>query len=342
MSTIRDVASLAGVSVSTVSIILNGKAQDRKISSATQGKVLDAVKALNYRPNVSAKKLRDGLKKEYSIAIYWASDYRTHFLARLITGIQSEVLKYDYPISIVICPYKNDFLHLEKGLFKGAFDAAVIANTSPVDMDHLNKLPPSIPFVLYNRVAERYNTVTIDNFAAGCKAAMLFIENGYKKIGMVLSKNPYLAMSNRSKGFAETCSINNVKIQNEHIIIAPDNSIHGGAVAAEQLLQLHCRPQAVFCDSDALAQGMLYVFHQNQIHIPEELAIIAMGMGNPEANKYSIPSLTVVEVPIEKIASECIRLIIDVLEHHIDTPTHIQYDSPLIIRESCAARNPVT
>ena len=337
MTTIKHVASLAGVSVSTVSIILNGKANDRKISPETQHKVLEAVKALNYRPNVSAKKLRSSTNKEYSIAVYWASDYRTHFLARLITGIQAEVLKYEYPINIVICPFKNDFLHLEKGLLNGAFNAAIIANTSLADMEYLNATPPKIPFVLYNRVSEQYNTVTIDNFEAGRKAAMLFIENGCTDIGMILSKTPYLAMSDRSHGFIETCRANNAAIRDEHIIVAADNSIHGGALAAEQFLQLKHRPQALFCDSDALAQGMLYVLHKHRVRIPEDLSIIAMGMGNPEANKYSIPSLTVVEVPIEKIAAECVRLIIDVLEHNAEPPIHIHYDSALIIRESCVS-----
>ncbi len=337
MSTIKDVANLAGVSVSTVSIILNGKAADRKISADTQQKVLESVKTLNYRPNVSAKKLRSSTNKEFSVAVYWASDYRTHFLARLITGIQAEVLKYDCPINIVICPYKNGLLHAEKGLLNATFDAAIIANTSHEDMAHLNAAPPKIPFVLYNRESEQYNTVTIDNFAAGRKAARLFIEHGLTNIAMVLSKTPYLAMSARSQGFIETCQASGAPIQAENILVATDNSIQGGALAAEQLLQLPARPQAVFCDSDALAQGMLYTLYQHGIRLPEDLSLIAMGMGNPEANRYSIPALTVVEVPIETIASECIRVLMEVLEHRVEPPVHIQFDSTLIIRETCRA-----
>lgn len=335
MSTIKDVATLAGVSVSTVSIILNGKAKDRKISEETQTKILEAIKALNYRPNVSAKKLRTNNHKEYTIGVYWASDFRTNFLARLITGIQSEILTYKYPVNIVICPYKNNYLHLEKGLANGnTFDAAIIANTSVADMEFLNSTVPKMPVVLYNRYSEQYNTVTIDNFDAGKKAAMLFINNQITDIGVVLFKDSYLAMSVRSQGFIDTCNKHSIKIPDEKIITT-ENSILGGVLAAEMFLKLKDRPKAIFCDSDSLAQGMLHVLNNHHINVPQDLAIIAIGLGSPEANKYSTPPLTVVEIPIEKIAAECVKLILGVLEHTIDTPTHISYDTDLIIRDSC-------
>ena len=212
MPTIRDVAALSGVSVSTVSIVLNGQAEDRKISLETQNKIRDAIKSLGYRPNMSAKKLRSAVDKEYTIGIYWASDFRTNFLSRLLTGMQPEIMSYPFPIHIVICPYKNDYLYREKGLRSAnTFDAAIIANTSVADMEYLNAQPPQIPFVLYNRTSEKYNSVTIDNYDAGRKAAQLLLDKGVKNIGAVLFRNTYLAMSIRSRGFIETCAKNNAK-----------------------------------------------------------------------------------------------------------------------------------
>jgi LacI family purine nucleotide synthesis repressor len=335
MSTIKDVAALAGVSVSTVSILLNGKAKDRKISLDTQNKVAEAIKTLNYRPNMSAKKLRSTTDKEYTIGVYWASDFRTNFLARLITGIQSEIIAYPFPINIVICPYQNGYLHREKGLQSGnTFNAAIIANTSTADMDYLESQAPQIPFVLYNRHSDHYNTVTIDNYDAGRKAAMLFINKGITDIGAVLYKESYLAMGIRSRGFIETCAKHNVHITPEKIITT-ENSILGGVMAAEKFLLLNHRPKAVFCDTDSIAQGMLHVLNKSQIKVPQDLALVAIGMGSSEANKYSTPPLTVVEIPIEKISAECVKLIISVLEHQVDPPQHVHCNSELILRESC-------
>ncbi len=335
MPTIIDVANLAGVSKSTVSIIINGQAEDRKISAETQEKVMNAIKQLNYSPNVSAKKLRNTANKEYTLAVYWASDYRTNFLSRMISGIQKEIVKHNYLVNIMICPYKSGFLHVEKGLHSSnQFHAAIIANTSAADMAYLNTTAPKIPFVLFNRFSEQYNSVTIDNFEAGQKAATLLIKNGFKNIGMVLFKDPYLAMSQRSHGFIETCKANGITIAKKNIITT-ENSLHGGVTAAERFLKLTHPPKAIYCDSDSQAQGMLHVLNKHAVRVPKDVAIVTIGMGNSEANKYSTPTLTVVEIPIEQIAAECINLIIGVLNHQITPPRHIKIDTSLIIRESC-------
>ena len=339
MPTIKDVAALSGVSVSTVSIILNGQANHRRISAETQAKVAKAIETLNYRPNVSAKKLRSN-NKEYNIGVYWAADFRTNFLARLISGMQSQVLQYKYPVNIVICPYKNDYLYMEKGLQnESSFHAAIIANTSPVDMKFLEKHVPRIPIVLYNRYSEHYNTVTIDNFDAGRKAALQFISNGLTDIGLVLHRKPYLAMHLRTQGFIETCRQNGIVIPKQNIIttenLTDESALFDGVLAAEKFLKMPHRPRAIYCDSDSLAQGMLHVLNKNQIKIPDDVAIIAIGLGSPDVNKYSNPPLTVVEIPIEKIAAECIKSIINIMEQKVEMPYHVCYDTELIIRESC-------
>lgn len=339
MPTIKDVAALSGVSVSTVSIIVNGQADQRKISTKTQEKVAKAIETLNYRPNVSAKKLRSN-HKEYMIGVYWAADYRTNFLARLISGMQSQILQYEYHVNIVICPYKNDYLHTEKGFQDGtSFHAVIIANTSPADMKFLEKITPRIPIVLYNRCSEYYNTVTINDFDAGKKAALQFLSKGLTDIGLVLHKKPYLAMSLRTQGFIETCKQNGIVIPEQNIIttenITDESYLFDGVLAAEKFLKLPHRPRAIYCESDSLAQGMLYILNKNHVKIPEDVAIIAIGMGNPDANKYTNPPLTVVEIPIERIAAECIKSIINIMEQKVKMPYHVRCDTKLIIRESC-------
>ena len=83
MASIKDVAAKAQVSISTVSIIINGKSKERKISKETQEKVLNAMKELNYQPNLSAKKLRLADTKK-TIALFWTTDFRGVMLARFL------------------------------------------------------------------------------------------------------------------------------------------------------------------------------------------------------------------------------------------------------------------
>jgi DNA-binding LacI/PurR family transcriptional regulator len=334
MATIKDVANLSGVSFSTVSIIINGHAESRKISLKTQEKVMKAIKELNYQPNVSARKLKSVDNNEYTIGVYWSSDFRTSFLARIIEGIQSAILKSNFPINIVICPYKNNKLHLEKGLKDmNTFNAAIIANTSSVDNEYLNKSILPIPVVLYNRYSDMYNTVCIDNALAGKKAAIHLINKGISSIGMISGKQPLLAMNERSRSFFETCKENNIDILPQNALYS-DNTLSNAAKTAEEFLKSGSVPKAIYCDSDIIAQGAIHTFNKQGIRIPEDIEIIAMGMGNPEARDYITPSLTAVEIPMEKLAEDCINLVIDILKHNIDEPRHIFHDATLVIRES--------
>ena len=110
MPTIKDVAALAGVSFSTVSIIINGKSAERKISLQTQKKVLDAMKELNYKPNISAKKLRNH-RPTITIALFWTTDFRSSMLARFMKGLQDEIKDIQANgdcVEIVIYPYETN------------------------------------------------------------------------------------------------------------------------------------------------------------------------------------------------------------------------------------------
>ena len=82
MASIKDVAQLAGVSFSTVSIIINGKATERKISEETQKRVWEAMRKLQYRPNISAKKLKEGETDKLVVALFWSFDFRRAMLIR--------------------------------------------------------------------------------------------------------------------------------------------------------------------------------------------------------------------------------------------------------------------
>ncbi|MCD7840682.1 MAG: LacI family transcriptional regulator, partial [Erysipelotrichaceae bacterium] len=157
MSSIKDVAKEANVSISTVSIVINGKAKERKISEETQDKVLKAMEKLNYQPNLSAKRLRASDSRK-TIALFWTTDFRGIMLSRFLTGLQNEITKSQYNYDIIIYPYKNDQLNKEDTLTKiSNFHGAIIANASNKDIDFLKKLKPMVPIVLYNREVEEYS-----------------------------------------------------------------------------------------------------------------------------------------------------------------------------------------
>ena len=135
MASIKDVAKHANVSISTVSIIINGKSEERKISQETQKKVRQAMKELNYQPNFSAKKLRSSQNKK-TIALFWTTDFREVMLARFLSGLQTTINKMKLDYDIIIYPYENDHLCEEQTLTQiSNYHGAIIANASQKDLD---------------------------------------------------------------------------------------------------------------------------------------------------------------------------------------------------------------
>ncbi|MCD2349048.1 LacI family DNA-binding transcriptional regulator [Clostridium guangxiense] len=339
MATIKDVAKLSGVSPSTVSIILNGNSSKRKISEKTQKKVMNAIKELNYHPNISARKLRNqNVPSNPTIALYWSSDIRVNIISRFLRGLQDEIIKSNYNFDIVICPYKTDFIHLEKGInTNNIFNAAIIANISTADMEYLNATTSKLPIILFNRLSDKYSSVNVNNYKMGEKAANLFTKKGHKKASAILTKSLNTAMDNRNKGFIETCYKNSIEISSEYILEA-DNSIAGGVKAAKKLLKLTNMPKALFCNSDSIALGALHIFNKKRIKVPEDIEIIAIGMNDSEHTEFSTPPITIVDIPIEKMAGKCIELISNLLNQKLESPTSILFDGPLIMRDSCKVK----
>ena len=334
MATIKDVAKLSGVSVSTVSIILNGQAKARKISEKTQKNVLEAIKELNYNPSVSARRLRSSDKEKYTVGVYWAIDFTTGFLARFIEGLQTELVKSKLPVSTVICPFENNRLENESGLKNmSTYNAVIIANTNIKDQEFLNENPLPIPAVLINRNSEKYHTIRIDNVKAGEIAANHIFRKGITDVGMVIQKNSFYGMQERGKSFYNFFQRKGFKIPDE-LIVSVKNSVLGGTEAGEYFFRKGRIPRAVFVDSDVMAQGLIHFFNKNGVNVPEDCEVISVGIGPSEISKYFMPSITVVDMPLEKMASECIKLISEILEHNIDEKKHILLDTELVIRES--------
>lgn len=335
MPTIKDVAALAGVSISTVSIVLNGKAQERKVAPQTYKKVMDAINTLNYNPNITARRLRSSEDNKPTIALYWPLDYRTTYLSSILKGIHAEIKRLNYDSDVVVCTYENDALSDESNLrSRNKFSAAIIGGTSFKDMEYLKTFEPQIPTILFNRYIDKYSTVCIDNDLSAYKAARLFAAKGHKRVAVFTTVTPHLAMNIRAMSFIKACKELNIIIEEDYIIES-ENSYEGGALAARKLLTLEDRPQALFCISDFLALGACSVFNKESVKIPRDLEIIAIGMSDPNSTEYATPPITVVSIPTEEMAADCVNIIYNIFKNKLTPPIHKIHESKLLLRDSC-------
>ena len=336
MATIKDVAKLAGVSISTVSIVINGKAEERKVAAKTYNKVMDAIKTLDYKPNLVARRLKssDDYNKPV-IALYWPLDYRTTFLARILLGLQYEIKRLNFDSEIVVCTYENNKLFIESDLnSKHKFNAAIIGATSAEDMKYLETLESPIPIVLFNRQLDKFSSVCYDNDFLASKIATLFLAKGHKHVAIITTQSPHPAMSKRINYFINACLSLGIEVD-EKFIIRTENSYEGGAIAASILLNTENRPKALFCDSDFLALGASYIFNREKVRVPQDIEIVAVGMSDPSITEYSIPPITVASIPTIEMASYCINIIHGILNNKITKPINKVFEPKLLLRDSC-------
>lgn len=339
MPTISEVASLAGVSIASVSLYLNGKAKGR-ISPDKQKKIVNALRELNYvkKNPVKLKQSSYASHDVYTIGLFWATDARSSLLGEVVQGTlnfaKTAPLGLDF--RIMICPFKPDELYKDKILIDPSnhgLDAAIIGNTSLTDTQFLNSITPDIPIVLFNRNLPQYHSVTIDNNALGACVAKLIAERGFNSCAVFRALSPFPALNSRMDGFVTECRRSNILLPNMAVYFIQD-SIEDSMKAAENLLDLASRPKVLFCDSDLIALGALHVFNKVGLKIPDDLSIICVGMNCIPAIISSVPSLTSVDLPISQISKECMKVLSKVLHNETSDILHIELSTSITLRES--------
>ena len=334
MSTIKDIAREAGVSIATVSIVLNGKGQERKISKETQARIQQIAKQLKYVPNQSAKKLRSTQKNSYAIAFYWATDFRINYLARITLGIQKEIMQQNKVVHLTVVPYEVDNLKKQMETTQNEFfNGIIIANMSNADMEYLNSCDISYPVVLFNRESPKYSSVTMDNYEVGAQVARHFLDKGIYDAGVLTHDTTFPIMRMWMKGFLDTFAEAGHPVPEENIVLC-DTSSSSAIDATKKLYAEKRLPKAMFCESDVLAHGMLFACHELGVSIPGDVEVFTIGINMAEFNDYAIPSLSRIDIPMREIGEKCLHLLVDLIEKKTPNPTVVYAEGIKIIGQS--------
>lgn len=334
MTTIKDVARVAGVSVSTVSIVLRGQAKSRKIPQQTEEKILTAARSINYQPNLSARKLRDVAEEQYTIGLFWAADARTIVLAKVLKGVQQVLVEGHHHINLVVSPYSCGRI-CENTSLRGFtnYNAAIIANTDENDNRYLEENPPNFPIVLYNRDSRRFSSVMSDNDAAGKIAAEQFVSRGLTRIGTVLQDNPFIAMLKRSDSFFRACEEYGIMNLRENTLLS-DGTVSGGFEAGMKIIESGNIPQGIYCDSDSTALGLQNAFSRHPEKLRDAVRLVAIGTAPTVLTQYGTPPVTLIELPLEEMAIQSVNLLVDLLQHKVPAPQRKVLPPRLIVRTS--------
>ncbi len=342
MVTIKQIAQQLHISPSTVSIVLSGKGAARKISQETQKRIYDTAAAMGYQPNIAARSLRGGVgADELQVAMFWAQDFRAGMMVRFWDGVCQALEEQRRPIRLVIYPYINDHLREMRALTSASdCHAAIVCNASYADLQFLEDTRPAIPVVLYNRTCPGYCSVNVDDAKMGALAARALTDQGCTSAVILTGPPVFEGMEVRAQGFALEGGRHGMAMPATHYC---ENSIHGGYEAVRRRLAAGWRealPDGIFCGSSSIAHGVIRALWESGLPRENWPRLVAVGNGAEDQDKAAVPSLSVVTLPMEQMAGECLRLLLDLMAGEAAPPESRMLEVHYIPRESCGPFRP--
>lgn len=337
--TIRDVAKLAGTSVSAVSVALNGKVDSTiRISPTTRQRIFAAAQELGYVSNPIAKSLATGRTKVIGLMLPYADAFvdNNPFCSLVMTGVMSEVVKSHYNLMLYTATGGIP-LYQASVLIDARVEGLVLVmppeNSSVFDKCQRRGI--HYVSVLRDPVDDEW-TVNADEYAGGCLAAEHFIRLGHRKIAHFKGATGVSTAEPRFRGFCETLADAGIELPDKYVVQAGFDW-HDGQAAMEEILTT-CKddmPTAVFAANDLCAEGALRAIKEAGLTCPDDIAII--GYDDTWFSSMTQPSLTTVHMPIAEMGAMATQMLIQRLENETPVSTNPVLPVSLTIRESCGA-----
>jgi LacI family transcriptional regulator len=317
-ATAQDVADLAGVSRSAVSLVLNGRAEGN-ISRAKQQAVRDAAEQLRYTPNAVALSLRS--KRTGTIGVLTWPGRRQLPLA-LLGAVHTAASRAGYLLMVVDAvqrPAEVDAL-LDRRV-DGFLVVAPELTTFTVP-----EAIGSVPVVLVNCFDESLaaSSLVPDEIGAGASAARCLLDSGHRVLG-VLAGREGLASERRVQG---VCGGAKAAGLVDPLVLAAGDSVDDGYLATRTLLQSHLPPSALVCTHERLALGALLAVADLGLRVPEDLSLVSLDDGEDLAG-HLVPAVDRVERPDEVIATHAVDLLVDQLRQGRTVARRLSFVCPV-------------
>lgn len=336
---IKDIAKDMGVSVTTVSFVLNGKAEEKKISKVVTDRILDYIKEINYKPNLIAQSLRTGKSK---IIVFMVEDISNYFFAKLARIIEDIAYKKGYKVIFCSNENKDDKSIDLIDLFKDRqIDGYIIIPSSGIMPKIKELIDEGIPVILFDRYFPELesNYVIVDNKEASYNATQHLIDNKFKNIGFITIDVAQTQMVARLEGYQDAIRDAGLK---EYIIKLSLKDLNlssgGGEKYIKQFIKKHPELDAVFFATNYLALSGLEVFKKHFPRYINELGIITFD--DLDFFELYTPTISAVSQPMPKIADKLMSIILNLMKDGSEKKplTKIALKTDLIIRESSQYR----
>ncbi|MCM3016980.1 LacI family transcriptional regulator [Priestia megaterium] len=334
MTTIKDIARVAGVSVTTVSRALNGYSD---VNEKTRQKIAAVARELNYSPNTLARGLVMQKSKTIGLLVSGISreSVKDNFTFEVLCGVNERASTLGYDLILF---NTNTMMQREKTYTQlcreRRVDGAIIQGIKKEDPYLKEVVESDIPCVLVDIPVHSNSVgyVTTDNALGAKKAVKHLASLGHKHIGMINGHEDAFVSQERLNGYREALKECGLPFRSEWVV-SGNFEEKKAEKAARELINRHKEVTAIFCASDLMALGALKACKELDLHVPKEISIV--GYDNIVLASYSSPNLTTVGQEVYQIGYEAADLLIEMLEGK-ETNMKRYLDTKLIIRESTA------
>ncbi len=332
--TIKDLAKKAGVSVGTVSNVINGLGSVKKDNKI---KVLDAMKELKYIPNLTAKSLKTNKTNTIGLIVPTIDN---PFYPAVAKGVEDFANSKGY--TILLCnsdrKYEKEVQYMDMLLSKRV--AGIILIKSRLNDYKIKEYKNQVQLVFVdylNTQSIDIDTIKVDNYGGSLKAMDHLFSLGHRDIAFILGDMTAKSGKDRYKGYVDFLEKNNIAIKKEYI---NDGSFswNGGYDSTIKLLNLKDPPTAIFCANDLMALGAMKAIRSKGLSIPDDISIV--GFDDIDMCELTTPTLTTIKHPKYEQGEACARLLFEKLENTEEEDESFIHDdfynikTELIIRES--------
>jgi LacI family transcriptional regulator len=329
--TIRQIADLAGVSVATVSRVMNGRDD---VAPDTRELVQRVVRENGYTTSRTARGLsagRTGLIGATVPLIYPA------YFSLILSGA-AEAL-YERDMRLILCPTQHEHdreVSLLERMMQGTTDGGLIIlpQESPAELETL--LLSGYHFVVADPMLplnDRIPSVSAAHTAGADAAVNHLVELGHRRIGAITGPRGWIATEERLRGYQSALAAAGILAEPE-LVQESNFEIEQGRRAARHLLDLHDRPTAIFAFNDNIAIGVLQAARERGMRVPEELSVV--GFDDVELAEIVTPALTTVRQPLAEMGRMAVSLLERLIEGQRIEALHVQLRTQLVVRQTTA------
>jgi LacI family transcriptional regulator len=334
--TIEDVAARAGVSISTVSRVVN---QSVPVDPATEGRVREAIAELGYRPNLLARSFRQRVTHTIGLLV---PDISNPFFAKVARAIEDAGFAAGY--SVVLC--NSDLSEVKQATY---IDVLLAKGVDGLILISTGFIPPESGFDLIDRirgagvpcvVVDRdlgelpIDQVMVDNHQGGYTVGQYLLRLGHRRFACVSGERDMAPSAGRIAGFLQ--ALGDAEKLHPDVTLVTGNSHHeGGIAAAEELLRKGVEFTAVFAFNDLMAMGVIAALQRAGRRVPEDVSVV--GFDDIPQTSAMFPSVTTIAQPTAELGQRSVELLLERIKNQTGPTQRLVLSTTLIERESCRA-----